>query len=144
MVRRSTLAVLVLTVPVVAWGMGFGGGDAPTRIPVPAREFGATVEDLSGTTVEVRDVTFDGEVHLSGRVGEATVAVPFEKIAEVRIEPSGEENVRIAFVKLRDGSSVSVRVEHDTPCFGSTPFGNYKIELRSVRRVVFQAPAATP
>lgn len=76
MVRRSTLVALVLTVPVVAWGMGFGGGDAPTRIPVPAEDFSATVEDLSGTTVEVTDLTFDGEVHVAGRMGEGTVAVP--------------------------------------------------------------------
>jgi hypothetical protein len=138
--RRSTLVTLLLTVPVVAWGTGFGGGDTPSRIPVAAKPYGATIEDLGGVMVEVTNLTFDGEVTLGGRVGEGLVAIPFSKIAEVRIEPSSDEDVRIAFVKLLDGSSVSVRIDHDLPCFGATNYGNYKIEVRGIRRVQFNHP----
>lgn len=136
--RRTSWLALLLTVPVVAWGTGIGGSDAPTRIPVPARPFGATVEDMAGQVVELTSVTFDGEVVVAGKLGEADVAVPFEKIADVRIEPTGVEDTRIAFVKLRDGTSVKLTVDHDVPCFGATSFGNYKIELARLRKITFK------
>ncbi len=144
MLRRSTVLTLILTLPVVAWGMGMGGSDAPSRIPVPSKPFSATIEDLSGSSVEVTDMTFDGEVHVGGKIGEGLAAVPFAKIAELRVEPSSDADTRMAFIKLLDGSSITVAIDHDTPCFGATSFGYYKIEARSIRRVVFHHPAATP
>lgn len=143
MLRRSTFVALVATVPVVAWGTGFGGSDAPTRIPVPARDFTAVVEDLSGQSYTVTDVTFDGEVVVGGKLGEADIAVPFERIAEVRIEPTGEEDKRIAFVRTVGGDSVKIVVDHDVPCFGATPWGNVRIEVGRIRKVTFK-PATPP
>lgn len=135
---RSLLVAAVLVAPSLALAMGFGGTDAPTRIPVPARSFSATVEDLSGTVVEVTDVSFDGEVHITGMVGDGQVAIPFDRITEVRVEPTNDDAFRIAFVKLKDGTSQRVVVERDVPCYGATSFGYYKIDVDKIRRITFR------
>lgn len=128
-----------------AWATGFGGTDAPSRIPVPARVFSAQVEDLSGTTVDVTRVSFDGEVYLYGQVGEGTVAIPFENLDEVRIEPlRGDGAHRLAYATLRDGGKVKVQVEHDVPCYGDTSYGHYRIEVDRIRRIVFRHDADAP
>lgn len=137
---RVPLLLLVLTAPTVVLATGFGGSDAPTRIPVPARVFSATVMDISGTEVSVTRVSFNGEVAIYGLVGEAQVSVPFEKIAEVRVEPSGDPDTRVALVRLHTGESVRVVVEHDVPCYGDAAFGHYRIDADKIRRITFPAP----
>lgn len=134
-------ALALLAMPTVVYATGFGGGDAPTRIPVPARLFDASVEDQKGTVVEVSRASLGGEVYLHGKVGDADVAVPFEKIAEIRVEPSGEAAKRVAFATLRTGETVSVTVDDDLAFWGSATFGNYKIEILNVRKISFR-PAA--
>lgn len=152
-VRASWVPVLLLTGAAsigAAHATGFGGSDAPTRIPVPARVFRATVEDVAGTIVEVSRVTFDGEVHVVGKVGEGQAAVHFERIAELTVEPTGDDGTRLVFVKLRepgpDGSDrVKVVVEHDVPCYAEASFGNYRIDVDRIRRVTFHhADGAAP
>jgi hypothetical protein len=135
-------AILLLGLaPALAHATGFGGDAAPTRIPVPARLFDATVEDAKGTSVEVKRVSIDGEVYLHGKVGEGDVAVPFEKIAEVLIMPSGDPTKRIAHATLRDGNTVSVELDDDTPCWGEATFGNYKIEISKIRKITIRPSA---
>jgi hypothetical protein len=132
------LAVVALAAvsasPVLAGG--FMGGDAPSRIPVPARSFAATFEDVGGTVVELSKVTFDGEVFVHGRLGAAQVTVPFERIAEVRIEKATDPLRRVAVITLSDGSEpVRIEVKDDTPWYGRARFGNYKLEVRDLRSV---------
>lgn len=134
---RRLLLCVALTVPVAAFATGFGGDDPPTRIPVPAKIHAATVEDISGAAVEVTRISYNGEVNLYGLVGEGQVAIPFERIAEVRIELTDRKDKRIAFTKLRDGTSVKVIVDDDVPCYGEAAFGFYKIEISKVRRIRF-------
>lgn len=128
--------------PVLAGG--FMGGDAPSRIPVPARSFTATFEDVGGTVITASKVTFDGEVFVHGRLGQAQVTIPFERIAEVRIEKAADPLRRVAVVTLADGSEpVRVEVQDDTPWYARARFGNYKLEVRDLRAVRgFRADAA--
>jgi len=63
----AVLGGLCVAVPVLAGG--FTGADAPSRIPIPAREFSATFEDTGGTSVSGSRVTFNGEVFVYGRYG---------------------------------------------------------------------------
>jgi hypothetical protein len=141
--RRFVLALLVIVGASgagVAWATGLGGTDAPTRIPVPAKPFSATVEDRSGTIVTVSSATFDGEVFLFGTLGEAQVTVPFEKIKEIRFEPASDAGSLVAYAVLHAGEPVRVVVDNDVPCYGETAFGFYKIEVKSIRRITFPSP----
>jgi hypothetical protein len=139
--RRSVVGLVVAFGALVgaqALANGLGGSDAPpARIPVPARDVKATVEDLSGTRVEVTRLTWNGEVFVYGQLGLAQATVPFEKIKEVRIEPSTEPNKRIAFVVLAEGAPVSLSVEHDLTVYGASAFGNYAITVDKLRRIQF-------
>lgn len=133
--RRAMALMLAVVAGGAAYAMGVGGSDAPTRIPVPAEDFSAVVEDRSGTVVEVRRATFDGEVFLFGTLGEGKVSVPFERIREVRFEPSTDEGHLVAFAVLEEGAPVRLIVEDDVPCYGETSFGLYRIEVEHIRRI---------
>lgn len=139
--KRSLLVPLLtiaLGYPLVVLATGFGGDDPPTRIPVPARVFDATVEDLSGTSVDVTRVSINGEVFLYGTMGEGQLSIPFEKLVEIRVEPMGDEGHRVALARTVSGDQVRLVVESDLPCYGDTAFGHYKIEFSKVRKVVFK------
>ena len=124
----------LLTAPV--WATGVMGSDAPARIPVPAKVFAASFEDVGGTAISAKRVTMNGEVFVYGRYGSGKVTIPFEKIAEVRVSKAADPLKRTATVTLRDGSDpVRVVVDDDTPWFGRTNFGNYKIEVRDIRAI---------
>ncbi len=127
-----------------AWATGFGGSDNPARIPVPGAVFRATVEDRSGTTVTVERVTYDGEVHVSGNLGEGRVSVPFERIAELRVEPGPDDGHVVLFLRLHQGDPIRLVVEDDVACYGSAAFGNYKIEVGKIRRATFEGPLDIP
>ena len=140
---RRPLPLLIaatLVWPAAVLATGFGGDAPPTRIPVPAKVFGATVDDRAGSSVTLTRVTLNGEVVFYGVVGEGQVAVPFERIANVRVEPTDDPAKVVAFATLRDGTTVRLVAEHDVPLYGDAAYGHYKIELEKVRRVVFAEP----
>ncbi|MCA9573335.1 MAG: hypothetical protein KC656_36110 [Myxococcales bacterium] len=144
---RRLSAVLVLTALAlagVAWANGITGSDAPSRIPVPAQIHAATVYDRTGAAVDVTRVTFNGEVFLYGTVGEGTATVPFERLAEARVEPTDDPKKRVVFGVLRDGTNVRLVVDDDLPCYGETSYGYYKIEVGKVARIVFRGAVPRP
>lgn len=124
--------------PALAVATGFGGDNPPSRIPIPAKDYSAKVEDQGGVVVEVDRVTWNGEVFLYGNVGAAQVTVPFDGIRTVEILPSTVQGKRKARVSLRTGESVEIQVNDDTPCYGRTKFGNYSIEAEEIRFVTFE------
>lgn len=133
--RHLFLALsLLLATPASA---GLFGSDAPGRIPVPARDVSASVEDVDGVRTELTRFTFDGEVYFFGELGKAQVTVAFEDVDQVRFEATDDPDWRLAVVKLKAGDEVRLKVEHDRPLFGRAVFGNYKIEAEDVRVVEF-------
>ena len=135
--RLLVLAALVLGVGSAdALANGFGGSDSPpARIPVPAHDYRAIVEDASGTRVECTQITYDGEVFLYGNYGEGQVTVPFDKVTIARIEPSDTEGKKIAFVTMKDGTTVRFVIDGDTLAYGKTAFGTYSIAIERVRSI---------
>lgn len=127
-----------------AWATGITGSDAPSRIPVPAEVHAATVYDRTGAAVDVTRVTFNGEIFLYGAVGDGTATIPFERLAEARVEPTDDPKKRVIFGILRDGSNVRLVVDDDVPCYGETTYGYYKIEVGKVARIVFRGAVPKP
>lgn len=139
--RRSVVG-LVAAIGVLAGAQalanGFGSSDAPpSRIPVPAKDVMGTIEDLSGTRIDLTKLTWNGEVFVYGKLGLAQATIPFEKIKVVRIEPSSEVNQRVAFVELKEGGTVALTVEHDLTVYGASAFGNTSITLDKLSRIEF-------
>lgn len=135
--RRTGWIVLGLVASAsVAYASGFGGESPPSRIPIPAHEFRAEIEDYGHTKVALTSVTFAGEVFLYGYVGDGQVAVPFEKIKEVRFSALNDDR-RKADITLVDGSTQTIAVTHDLLWYGHATFGNYQITVEKCARVVF-------
>lgn len=132
----------VLTGPVLANGV-MGGDSPPTRIPIPASHHKVLVEDIGGVSTRVSNASFDGQVFLYGRVGEADVSVPFEKIREVRFEKGSSASKVLAYVILRSEERVRVELDEEVPCYGETSFGLYRIPVEKIRRIEFIA-SSTP
>ncbi len=129
---RWLLTTLLLVLAAPAWA-GLFGTDAPGRIPVPAQEFRARVEDRAGVVLEIERATFDGEVYLFGTVGLAQVTVPFDTLRRVEVSPGPDEDHVVAHVLVKSGETQDVVVESDRPLYGRTTFGNYRIEIGQVR-----------
>lgn len=135
--RRLLLAIVLFAVPVAAIANGFGGSDAPTRIPVPARVFEATFRDLAGTEIVANRFTWNGEVYIQGRLGDGWISVPFERVAEATVEPTGTDDEAAVKITLHDGSTTTLVVDDDTPCYGETKAGLYMIEVGNLRSLRF-------
>lgn len=140
--RKKAVGFAAVVVGLLAVGPVFAGSfgsDAPpARIPIPAHDYAAVVEDQSGTRVDVTQVSYNGEVFIYGNLGQGQITVPFDTIKEVRFEPSTETGKRIAFVTLKDGQSVKLIVEFDVPAYGKTAFGSYSIEVDKISRISFK------
>jgi hypothetical protein len=132
-VRWTVLLGLLVAAPASA---GLFGSDAPARIPIPARVFHAEVEDVGGTALRIERLTFDGEVFLFGRIGLAQVTVPFEQIATVTFAAGPDADHKLAVISPIEGEEIRLVVEADQPIWGRTTFGNYKIEVSDVRRLI--------
>ncbi len=137
-IRSGVALAALLTIGGVALANGFGGSDAPpSRIPVPAKPYAATIEDQSGIRIELTEVTFNGEVFIYGLFGQGQSTVPFDRIADVRIEPSAEPEKRVATIRLVDGSTVNLTIEDDILTYGRAKFGNYSIPVEKLRKIEF-------
>jgi hypothetical protein len=134
--RLAPLALLVLLVP-VALATGIGGPEAPTRIPIPARDVTATVEDKGGMKVLLTRFSFNGEVFLYGTVGDGQVTVPFEKITGAVVKPSKTPKKMDVVATLKDGSSVTLVADDDLLVYGQTPYGYYQIKTEDLRGIAF-------
>ena len=130
--RSLPMALALLCAPAHA---GLFGNDAPGRIPIPAKEISATVEDEAGVQVQLTRFSFDGEVYFFGNLGKAQVTVPFDEVATARFDDTGDEDWVDVTVTTRAGDEVTIRVESDRPCYGKTHFGNYRIEAADLRTV---------
>jgi hypothetical protein len=116
--------------------MGFGGGEAPGSIPKPSRDFIFTVIDQQGVETRLRDFTIEGSLFLSGRHGQGTAAIPFERIRVVRFR--AESDGLHARTELADGTIADLVVDGLKKCYGRMDYGNFQIELRDVAKMVNQ------
>lgn len=132
--RALLLLLLFLSPPAPA---GIFGGRPPVRIPKPRAEFAATVVDHGGTSVRIASVTWNGEVHIWGKLGAAEVTIPFENVRTARVLPAEDPDLRVVVVATSHGEDVRILVDDDLPVYGRTPFGNYRILLRDIRELRF-------
>ena len=128
---------------------GFGGGDEE-GIDVPAANeiWKASVTDNTLTETPLDEFSWDGYTHVQGKLGAGEVAIKFSDITRIDFEPT-EKTRSLALVQLKDGSIKKINVDGRAAIYGKTGFGNFKILLKDVKRVVFTGsaiprPSATP
>lgn len=133
--KRLYAALLVMFAIPFVMGMGTGSGNITHRIPIPDKNFSATITDSEGVSTRVSQISFDGRAYLTASRGSSTVTIPFEKIASVQIGKTEENKKVSASITLKNGGTLNIMVEGAMPCYGVADFGNVKIEFRDIRKV---------
>jgi len=119
-------------------GMGGLGGPGPVeKIPVPTKNFNARIIDHQGVQTSLSQVSFEGNVFLVGKRGDATVTISFEKISQVENKgPEGNEVVVTA--TLRNQEKIEIKVDKSSKFYGKADFGTFQIESKDLKSISFQ------
>ena len=130
--------VIIFSSLLFLMGMGgLGGPGLVEKIPVPAKNFNARVIDHQGVQTSLSQVSFEGNVFLVGKRGDAIVTIPFERISQVEIKgPVGNEVVVVAI--LRNQEKVEVKVDRYLKFYGKADFGTFQIETKDLKSISFQ------
>lgn len=117
-------------------GMGeMGRGPAPLdRVPTPEKNISAAVIDRGGMQSTLQSFSFEGKIFLAGKHGRASVAIPFEKIAEIEVQGQ-EGSETIVRVLLRDQKTVQIKMDKRSKFFGKTDYGTYQIEAQDLKTI---------
>jgi len=132
--KRWVSVILLLLCALVVSGMsGFGGEEAPKRIPTPDQNFEVTVVDQADVRTKVTMFSIGGHTLFIGRKGKGQLAVPFSKAkrADFRLQDQDLEVI----VELTGGENITLLADRHQECFGRTDFGNFKIKLGDVKTV---------
>jgi hypothetical protein len=114
-----------------------GGGPAPVdKIPTPEKNYSAVLLDRQGVQTTIQSFSFEGKIFLAGKLGSASIAVPFEKIAEIQFQGQ-EGSETTASVVLRDQKTVQLKMDKRSKFFGKTDFGTYQVEAKDLKTVRF-------
>ena len=136
MPRRVIWPVLVVS---IGWfllvGMGTTDGAGPVNIPIPARNYNVTLIDTENVKTRLTSFSVGGLIFFTGRVGKGQVALPFAKMRSIEFRQKGGRVQATA--SLKKGGTVVMSVSRDTTVSGKVPYGNFRISLGDVRRVVF-------
>ncbi len=136
--KKYLSSVVIFSSLLLLMGMGgLGGPGSVEKIPVPTKNFNARIIDHQGVQTSLSQVSFEGNVSLVGKRGDATVAIPFEKISRVEIKgPEGNEVVVVAI--LRTQEKVEVKADKNSKFYGKADFGTFQIETKDLKSISFQ------
>ena len=118
---------------------GLGGGDEDgIEVPSANEIWKASVVDSTLTETTLDEFSWEGFVHVQGKLGAGEVSIRFDDIARIDFEPT-EKTRSLALVQLKDGSVKKLSIDGRATLYGKTGFGAYKILLKDVKRIVFTA-----
>jgi hypothetical protein len=135
--KRFLAPVVILGAFLLLTGMGELGGSASVdKIPSPEKNFNVRVVDRQGIQTSLSQFSDQGKVFLAGKRGDATVAIPFEKISQVQFgNPEGKEIE--AKVSLRGRETVDLKVDQRAKFYGKADFGTFQIEVKDLKSITF-------
>jgi hypothetical protein len=135
--KRFLAPVVVLGAFLLLTGMGELGGSASVgKIPTPEKNFNVRVTDRQGIQTTLSQFSEGGKVFVAGKRGDATVAIPFEKISQIQFENSEGKEIQ-AKVSLRGREMVDLRVDRGAKFFGKADFGTFQIEVKDLKSITF-------
>jgi len=112
-----------------------GGGPAPIgQDPVPEKNFSPRFLTVRACRRPCNRSALRAKYFWRAKHGSASIAVPFEKIAEIQFQgqEGSEMNVRIV---LRDQKTVPIKMDKRSRFFGKTDFGTYQIEAKDLKTI---------
>lgn len=130
---------LFLTLIITGWVFLTGMGQSPqNEVPKPEIKFNATVIDDQGISTKLQEVSLEGKVYLMGTRGKGTVTIPFEKIRKVVFVGEARNGKKDAQITLKNGEVVAITFDDENRFYGTTSFGNYKIQVRNIKEIIFE------
>ena len=135
--RRNLTFLIVLIMAFFMMGMGDIGGDTNNNIPLPNKDFKAIITDVNKVETDCSFVSINGKDYLKGKRGAASVTIPFENIASMKVKPVGDEKEVKAEVALHDGSTINLRVDCNCDVYGKTAFGTIQIKMYDISEIEF-------
>ena len=140
--RRLMFMALMLCL-VSLFTMGMEGMGADDKFPEPSKNYTATVVDTASVAHKVRKVSMEGKTYVTGLLGKASITIDFEKIDTVSVSPSEDKAYVDAKLKLRDGTTVEVKVRSLSKCYGETDLGNMSVRARDIKSIDFDEPVTS-
>jgi sporulation protein YlmC with PRC-barrel domain len=135
--KRYLSLITVLLLSLFIMGMGDLGGKPEGSIPMPDKDFKATIVDINSVETVCNFVSINGKDFIKGKRGAATVTIPFENIKAVSISLSGDERDVNVELSLIEGKLVKLKVDGNSDVFGKTDFGTVKIKVREISKITF-------
>ncbi len=136
--RRLTAMVLVGCLWFLLVAMGTEGGEVrgPVQIPTPEKKFDVTLIDRDAVTIRLTYFSAEGMVFFTGKLGRGQVALAFDRIKSVDFHLKGKK--LLATADLKNGRKLTFSVNRNLRVMGRVVYGNYRIALGNVRRIVFR------
>ena len=132
--KRKLFVSLFIWICCLNLGMGSMDDQVSVKAPEPDKNFVARVVDQDDVSLELENVSFDGKTYLTGKMGKADLSIDFEKIRSILFVMA--ENQATAIVSLKGQAQVELIVENDTPCFGTSSFGDVRIDVRNIKKII--------
>jgi len=135
--QRILAPIVVLSAFLLLMGMGgIGGPTEVGKVPVPDKNFNVRVTDQKGVVTSLSQFSQEGKVFLVGKRGDATVAIPFEKITQIQFEALEGKDIE-AKVSLRGLETGDVKLEKQAKFYGKADFGTFEILAKDIKSISF-------
>ena len=119
--------------------LGMGGERAQAvHAPRTDRNFNVQIIDQSGLRITASSFTADGLTFLPGKLGLSETSIDFAKIVTVSLSPA-DDGVD-ALVSLHSGAQQRMLINPMLTFYGISEWGDFRIEARDIRSLVFTQP----
>ena len=135
--KRHLLFLVILLLSVFTMGMGSLGGKPEGSIPMPDKDFKATITDINAVKTTCSFVSVNGKDFLKGERGSTSVTIPFENIITVKISKTGDEKDVDAELNLVDEKGINIKVDGNSDVYGKTDFGTVQVKMRDISEIKF-------
>jgi len=140
MQQKSLLILSIVAITTITMGMS---SKKANNIPVPAKNFNATVIDRDAFETTGTKISIDGEIFLTLTRGVGTYYIPFEKIKHIEFGSISDNWVN-ASVKLVDADEpIQGQVDGFLPCYGETSFGKFELKLKNIKKIIIANEATS-
>ncbi len=117
---------------------GLGGGDDSEQVPLPTKNFQATIIDQVGTNFNVSRLSWTGKNIIKAKYGKSTIQVPFEKIQSIKlIDGDPSSPFILAQIIIKSGNRYQVQLDRLTKVFAETEFGSLEIFVQDISEITF-------
>ncbi|MDX2469423.1 MAG: hypothetical protein QNL04_02470 [SAR324 cluster bacterium] len=136
--KKILLLISFSLFPVLLWAMG-GNKDSANDIPLPEKNYSVIITDTQNVQTTASRVSWEGKIYFQGRRGDALATIPFEKIAQIDVNPNAvaPPGSIATKVTLKSGEAIQLYVKATSKTYGETSFGKFEIYLRDLQKIIF-------